>query len=161
MRVATAADLDAVLALEQACYPPRQAYGREEYRYALRVAKAVNLLHEEDGRVVGFVGAFHHRTWRTGHVYTVNVHPSQRGRGLGVRLMAACHDALAALGMERVVLEVNVDNQAAIALYEKCGYRLVRRLPDYYTTYDDNDAFLYERDLRVPARGEAPAAVGE
>lgn len=147
MRDATLADLDALVALEQACYPPNQAYSRDEYRYALRDAKAVNLVHEEDGAPVGFVGAFHHRTWRTGHVYTVNVHPSQRGKGLGKRLMAACEARLATLGMTRVVLEVNVDNQAAIALYESCGYVRVKRLPDYYTQYANNDAFLYARDL--------------
>lgn len=141
-------DLDALLALENACYPPNQAYSRDEYRYALARAKAVNLLHEDDaGAITGFVGAFHHRTWRVGHVYTVNVHPSERGRGLGVRLMEACHDALRGLGMARVVLEVNVENESAIRLYEKCGYRLVQRLPDYYTQYRNPDAFLYERPL--------------
>ena len=154
MRDATLADLDALLALENACYPPRQAYSREEYRYALAVAKAVNLLHEEDGAPVGFIGAFHHRTWRTGHVYTVNVHPSQRGRGLGKRLMAACEARLAKLGMRRVLLEVNVENAAAIALYEACGYQRLQRLRDYYTQYANPDAFLYGRDLAPPQRGK-------
>lgn len=146
-RDATLRDLDALLALENDCYPPNQAYSRAEYRYALGPARAVNLLHEEDGRVVGFVGAFHHKRWRTGHIYTVNVHPSQRGRGLGVRLMDACHARLAALGMRRVVLEVNVENPSAIRLYEKAGYELIKRLPDYYTQYANNDAFLFERPL--------------
>ena len=153
MRSATLADLDALLALENACYPPNQAYSREEYRYALAVAKAVNLAHEEDGRIVGFVGAFHHKAWRAGHVYTVNVHPSQRGKGLGKRLMAACEARLADLGMRRVVLEVNVENDAAIALYESCGYARVKRLPNYYTQYENNDAFLYEREL-APQSGK-------
>lgn len=147
-RPASLDDLDALLALENACYPPNQAYSREEYRYALARAKAVNLLHEDEkGAVTGFIGAFHHRAWRVGHVYTVNVHPSERGRGLGVRLMDACHDALRGLGMTRVVLEVNVENESAVRLYEKCGYRLVQRLPDYYTQYRNPDAFLYERPL--------------
>lgn len=153
MRDARPSDLDALVALENACYPPHQAYSREEYRYALSVAKSVNLVHEEAGEVVGFVGAFHHRTWRTGHVYTVNVHPSARGRGLGRRLMAACEARLAGLGMRRVLLEVNVENAAAIALYEACGYARLKRLPDYYTQYANPDAFLYGRDL-APQRGK-------
>lgn len=151
LRDATPADLDALVALEHACYPPRQAYSREEYRYCLTRARAVNLAWEEEGRIVGFVGAFHHAAWRAGHVYTVNVHPDLRGKGLGLRLMAACEERLRALGMRRCVLEVNVDNKAAIALYERGGYRLVRRLPDYYTQYDDNDALLYEKGLTGPS----------
>ena len=150
LREATLADLDALLALENACYPPNQAYSRAEYRYALGPARAVNLALEEDGRIIGFAGAFHHKRWRTGHIFTVNVHPSQRGRKLGVLLMDACHARLAELGMRRVVLEVNVENASAIKLYENLGYCLVQRLPGYYTQYANNDAFLYERALAPP-----------
>jgi len=155
IRPATLADLDAALALERACYPPNQAYGAEEYRYSLGRAKAVNLLMEDEAGVAGFVGAFHHRAWRVGHVYTVNVHPSRRGLGLGRQLMDACEAELARLGMERVVLEVNVENADAIRLYERGGYKLLRRLPNYYTQYANNDAFLYEKILTAP-QGPTP-----
>ena len=150
MRDARLRDLDALIELEQACYPPRQAYSRAEYRYALGIARAVNLIHEEDGRIVGFVGAFHHKAWRVGHVYTVNVHPSMRGRGLGKRLMETCEARLAKLGMTRLLLEVNVENKAAMALYESCGYAQTQRLNGYYTQYDDNDAWQYEKTLARP-----------
>lgn len=142
-RRATLADLDALLALEQICYLPNQAYTRAEYRYALAQGKAVNLVHEEGGVITGFVGAFYHRAWRTGHVYTVNVHPKERGQGLGVRLMEACHAELRALGMTRCVLEVNVENEAAMRLYERCGYTRTQRLENYYTQYRVNDAWQY------------------
>ncbi|HEX2021175.1 MAG TPA: GNAT family N-acetyltransferase [Candidatus Thermoplasmatota archaeon] len=147
IRDATLADLDAALELERACYPPHQAYARAEYRYALGVAKAVNLALVEDGRMTGFAGAFRHATRRVGHVYTVNVHPSQRGRGLGVRLMEALHDRLRATGMRRMVLEVNVENDPAMRLYERCGYRRAGLLKGYYSQYRVNDAWRYERDL--------------
>lgn len=147
MRDATLRDLDALLALENACYPPNQAYSREEYRYSLATARAVNILHEQENALVGFVGAFHHKAWRIGHIYTVNVHPKARGAGLGSLLMAEAERRLAALGMKRVVLEVNVDNEGAIKLYEKCGYAQTARLPGYYTQYANNDAFRYEKAL--------------
>lgn len=147
IRNATVADLDRLVALENACYPPNQAYSREEYRYALARAKAVNLAWETQGAITGFVGAFHHQQWRVGHIYTVNVHPKARGRGLGLTLMNACEDRLRALGMTRCVLEVNVENEAAIRLYEKAGYARIERLKDYYTQYRVNDAFLYEKAL--------------
>lgn len=147
LRDARPSDLDALLALENACYPPNQAYSREEYRYALTRAKAVNLALEEDGALVGFIGAFHHRSHRLGHVYTVNVHPTQRGRGLGRALMSACEERLRALGMRACVLEVNVENADAMRLYEKCGYDRKELLKDYYTQYRVNDAWLYAKAL--------------
>lgn len=133
--------------LEQACYPPTQAYTREEYRYALTRAKALNLAYEHGGALVGFIGAFHHRSHRLGHIYTVNVHPKERSRGLGVLLMKACHDRLRALGMRRCVLEVNVENTNAMRLYDRCGYTRTELLKDYYTQYPINDAWLYETEL--------------
>lgn len=147
LRDATVDDLDALLELENVCYPPRQAYSREEYRYALVRGKAVNLLLEEGGQVLGFVGAFHHRQHRAGHIYTVNVHPKERGRGFGRRLMTACEERLAALGMTRVILEVNVENEDAMRLYERCGYTKVQLLKDYYANYRVNDAWLYVKRL--------------
>lgn len=147
MRDATLSDLDALLDLENACYPPNQAYSREEYRYSLATAQAINLIHEEDKTLVGFVGAFHHKAWRIGHIYTVNVHPKARGAGLGSQLMAEAERRLAALGMKRVVLEVNVDNVGAMKLYEKCGYARTARLVGYYTQYENNDAWRYEKSI--------------
>jgi len=147
LRDATPADLDALVDLERACYPPQQAYSREEYRYALTRAKAVNLLAEEATAIVGFVGAFHHRAHRIGHVYTVNVHPKERGRGLGLRLLEACEARLRTLGMTRCVLEVNVENEPAMRLYEKAGYARAELLEGYYTQYHVNDAWRYEKAL--------------
>lgn len=148
LRDATMGDLDALLALERACYPPAAAYGPVEYRYALSKAKAVNLALEDRGRIVGFAGAFYHAGWRAGHVYTVNVDPASRGAGFGRRLMGELESRVAALGGARMLLEVNVANAAAIALYEGGGYARVRRLKDYYTTYAERDAFLYEKSLK-------------
>lgn len=147
LRDARAGDLEALLSLENACYPPNQAYSREEYRYALTRAKAVNLALVEGGGLVGFIGAFHHRSHRLGHIYTVNVHPKERGRGLGRALMAECEERLRALGMRACVLEVNVENADAMRLYEKCGYERKELLKDYYTQYRVNDAWLYVKAL--------------
>lgn len=145
-RAATLRDIDALLALENACYPPHQAYSRAEYRYALATARAVNIAWCDD-EIVGFVGAFYHSGWRVGHVFTVNVHPKARGQGLGKRLMGECERELLERGMQRVILEVNVDNKGAIALYDACGYERRQRLADYYTQYENNDAFLYAKEF--------------
>lgn len=147
MRDAGLADLDALIELEQACYPSAEAYDREQYRYALARAKAINLVHEEAGRAVGFVGAFHHAGHRIGHVYTLQVHPKERGRGLGRALMAACEDRLRALGMERVMLEVKVDNVPALALYERAGYERSQLLRGYYVGHRVRDAWLCVKEL--------------
>lgn len=148
LRDATLDDLEALLALEKECYPPQAAYGATEYRYALARAKAINLAIEEKGRIVAFAGAFHHSGWRVGNVYTVNVRPNERGRGLARQLLAALEARLRALGATRVILEVNVANADAIRLYERAGYERVERLVGYYTTYPEKDAYRYAKSLK-------------
>ena len=50
----------------------------------------------------------------------------RRGEGIGRMLMDAAHEQAAARGVRRVWLEVLVQNERAIALYERLGYRRIR-----------------------------------
>lgn len=149
IRAATPADLDALVALEEACWPPVEAYGEEEYVYALRRAHAVNLVAEAD-RIVGFAGAFLHDGHRVGHVFTLNVHPKARRRGLGRRLMTDLEEAMRAAGMAAAALEVGVGNRAAQALYEGMGYAKEGRIEGYYATGED--AFRMAKRFSPSAR---------
>jgi ribosomal protein S18 acetylase RimI-like enzyme len=158
-REAVPADLDALVALEAVCYPGDAACDRAEVRRWLR-GNAINLVWEEGG-IVGYVGARWHRGWARGEVFAVSVHPAFRGRGTAQRLLAEAESRLAAVGMSRVVLQVNAGNAGAIRLYEAAGYRLVRRLPDYYTSYADKDALLYEkRPISPSTSGFTPSQSG-
>ena len=49
--------------------------------------------------------------------------PDQRGRGLGRALLEGTLERARAAGVLRVELEVYASNAAAIALYERCGFR--------------------------------------
>ncbi|MCA1812720.1 MAG: GNAT family N-acetyltransferase [Halobacteriales archaeon] len=149
VRAATLADLDALMELERACFSPRQAFSRREYRGALAGAGNVNLVAEEDGALCAFIGVLLDGRTRVGNVFTLNVHPSARRRGHGAHLLREAERRLVAAGAELCALEVNVDNEAAIRLYEECGYERVARLPDYYASgYASLDAWRYARALR-------------
>jgi GNAT superfamily N-acetyltransferase len=56
----------------------------------------------------------------------VGVVASARRAGVGEALMRAVHDEARARGVDRVWLEVIVENAGAFALYEKLGYGLVQ-----------------------------------
>lgn len=57
-----------------------------------------------------------------GEVYAVGIAPEQQGRGLGKALTAAGVNYLADQDLENVMLYVDGDNTAAMALYEKLGF---------------------------------------
>lgn len=56
----------------------------------------------------------------------LGVVPRERGRGTGRALMGALHEEARSRGVERVWLEVIVENAEAVALYEDLGYEHVR-----------------------------------
>jgi putative acetyltransferase len=64
------------------------------------------------------------RTRHSGH-FGIAVRDDWRGRGVGTALMEACLDlADNWLGLTRLDLRVYVDNEPAIALYEKFGFEV-------------------------------------
>jgi len=65
-------------------------------------------------------------------ILTLAVRPEARRRGLGARLAAAAAARAAALGAERLFLEVAQDNAAARGLYARSGFVEVGRRRGYY-----------------------------
>jgi GNAT superfamily N-acetyltransferase len=57
------------------------------------------------------------------------VEPSARGMGLGMRLVKACVAFARAAGYRKLVLWTQSELTAARAIYEKTGFKLVRREP--------------------------------
>lgn len=57
-----------------------------------------------------------------GEVYAVGIAPDHQGHGLGRALTAAGINHLAEQGLDEVMLYVDADNPAAVALYESLGF---------------------------------------
>ena len=66
------------------------------------------------------------------YVQTLGVAPKHQRKGLGAMLLQALLDDAKQRGLERVGLEVRVDNEAAIALYERFGFKRVAIRKRYY-----------------------------
>lgn len=80
----------------------------------------------EDGTAVGLANLARRGacTWLSG----VGVIPSRRGEGIGELLTRGLLEQAGAAGATEMVLEVIVDNHAAISLYEKLGFASTREL---------------------------------
>ena len=69
-------------------------------------------------------------------ILTLAVRPPARRGGLGARLVEAAVVRAAALGAERMFLEVAEDNAAARALYARAGFHEAGRRRGYYARAD-------------------------
>ena len=74
----------------------------------------------EDGRTIAAGAMAFGHGWAS--VHGMRTAPSQRGRGLAGRVLAAFAEAALARGHERVFLQVDAQNAAAHALYRRAGF---------------------------------------
>ena len=79
------------------------------------------LLAERDGRLLGYHWTKVHADG-AGEVYVLGIAPEAQGLGLGKALLTRGLRYLAGRGCPEVLLYVDGDNPAAIALYERAGF---------------------------------------
>ena len=80
--------------------------------------------------VVGYVGMMY--VLDEGYISNVAVRPDFRRRGAADALLTALEARARALRLSFLTLEVRESNTAAVALYEKHGYRIAGRRKHYY-----------------------------
>ena len=98
----------------------------------------------EDGQVLGYAGL--HVILDEGYIDNVAVRPTCRRQGIADRLLDVfCRFGQANLAF--LTLEVRPSNTAAVALYEKHGFREAGRRKDYYENPRE-DALLLTREFR-------------
>ena len=147
------ADFDVLWQIDQRCFPSGISYTQSELRSFISKRNAITLVAEfqshGDGqaeeRIAGFVVA-HALRGKYGRVVTLDIGPEVRRFGLGAKLMKVCEERLLAKGCAEIYLEVAVDNQAALRLYEKLGYEVLGVLPEYYASHS-LDAFQMGKRL--------------
>ena len=150
VREATLDDLRALEALERKGFPVDQ-FTPEQLEYFLTEAHAATLVIEVQGAVRGSAIMLWRRASRVGHLYSITTDPAFQGRGLGGRLLAAGEEAALRRGCASVALEVRLDNDPALAMYRKRGYRPGRTVANYYE--DGASALQMSRllETRLPA----------
>jgi putative acetyltransferase len=89
-----------------------------------------------------------------GEVKRMYVRPRFRARGLGELILERLADEARAHGITVIRLETGIHQRAAIALYERVGFR---RIPPFGPYTDDPVSLCYEKrlDAAAPAAGRS------
>ena len=144
VRAAELADLESILALEFASFDADRLSRRALRRFLRSPLKPI-IVARSGSTLAGYVLVSTRKGGKSARVYSLAVEARQGRRGVGRELMHACERYARAHGCDRVRLEVRYDNKAAIALYEKLGYRLFGRYDAYYE--DGAQALRFEKPL--------------
>jgi len=146
LRPCVPTDVPALLRIDQACFARGIAYSKSVLRWFLSLPGAVCLVAEVEEAVAGFILASSEAD--KAHLITLDVLAPYRRQGLGTLLLDAVETGLAARGVRSVELETATNNHAAIAFWQKHGYRTVGVLPRYYL--GRIDAYLMRKPLSAP-----------
>ncbi|HEX7325994.1 MAG TPA: GNAT family N-acetyltransferase [Rhodanobacteraceae bacterium] len=146
VRLATAADLDALQALEENTFTSDRI-SRRQWRHHLANPCATVLVSGAAGRVDAAAMALYRRNSRSARLYSLAVGAHARGTGLGGSLLAAIETDAQARGCTSIYLEVHVGNVIAITLYTRHGFVRTGRLAHFYE--DGGDAWRYVKGLRA------------
>ena len=90
----------------------------------------------EDEELCGYITAYF--SLDEGNITRVLVEDGLRRQGLGKRLVEALFAAPEAGEMQTCFLEVREHNQAAIALYESCGFAAVGKRKRFYRSPEED-----------------------
>ncbi len=147
-------DFETLYGIDQACFLRGIAYSRRMLRWFLTQRGADCLVAEDAGHIAGFV--LTHASGHTGQIITLDVLPAARRRGVGSLLLREAESRLAAAGVGHVLLETATNNDAAIAFWQKHGYRTQTVLKNYYL--GTLDAFQMRKNFHPEhaARAEKP-----
>lgn len=143
IRRIAAADIDAVLALEEKT-PEAPHWNRREYERCLASSDSGSVMGaafvaNAAGEVVGFsVGKL---VAGVCELESMAVACEVRGQGIGAMLVSAVTDWARANGGDRIELEVRASNARAIRLYERAGLCREGLRAGYYHSPDE-DAVL-------------------
>jgi ribosomal protein S18 acetylase RimI-like enzyme len=166
IRPARAKDIDALVALEEACFDADRL-SRRQFRYMLSRAQAELLVAEAAialadvpadalTPLAGYVLVLFNRATSVARLYSIAVAAWARGQGVGRALVDAAERAAWDAERPYLRLEIRRDNIPSQRLFEGLGYRRFGVLSDYYD--DHMEALRYEKQLS-PDPARAPARV--
>lgn len=138
VRAMKAGDAPALAGIEAACFA--HPWSQEGLREETDNPAACFLVAEKDGKPVGYAGM--HIGGEEGFLANVAVDPVCRRSGVASALLEALISEGRVRGLSRLTLEVRLSNRAAVALYEKKGFRKDGVRPGFYRDPTE-DAAIY------------------
>jgi [ribosomal protein S18]-alanine N-acetyltransferase len=141
IRPMTKADLEDVLAIEQASFAHPWRY--EHFQHELSSPHSFPLVAVAAGAVGGYVCLM--SLFEEAQILDIVVASHLRGRGVAFALLEHAVVIAREKQAEIMTLEVRISNWAAIALYERFGFTRTGIRPKYYEGVED--ALLMEKSL--------------
>ena len=144
-------DFEALLAMDQACFPKTIAYGQYELKKYLQSEGSHCIVAEISGTIAGFI--LTERVGELAHVITLDVLEAYRRQSAGSLLLQAAEREAASHGAVCMYLETATTNKPAIALWKKHGYLESGTIENYYGPGQSAFEMLKQLGRKSQAKG--------
>lgn len=129
MRPAGPEDLAEMVRLDELCFGISGEVTRRHLEEGLVDLGRLLLIAATEDRTIGKIQVT--RIGSEAYISGFCVYPAFRGQGYGTAILTITVERLVAGGHHNITLEVATDNRRALALYERCGFRVITAY-DYY-----------------------------
>ena len=96
-------------------------WSEKAFKDSMESDNTIYIVAKEDNNVAGYAGMY--LSFEEGNITNVAVNPSGRRKGIGEKIVRDILNRAYEKGVRDVFLEVRETNSAAIALYEKIGFK--------------------------------------
>jgi len=140
-------DFDLLYAIEETCFQPPHRFSRRYMRQLVSSSSGATWIAEDGGSMAGFaiVSWSPNQGSRTAYIQTIEVTPEMRGLGVGRDLLRLIEQSARQAGANVIWLHVDAENEAAVRLYQSCGYLNQGSEDDYYGS--GRHALVFARTL--------------
>ena len=135
-------DIQQVYEIERKSFP--YPFGEVLIANIYFTAPELCFVFEYERELVGFLLGGYAGVEKQTHILSVAILEKYRGLGFGKQILFHFLERSSLLGYTSTKLEVNVDNEGVIKLYEELGFKIASRIRKYYQ--DNSDAFLMIRN---------------
>lgn len=138
VRLMGAQDTPYIAELEKICFSV--PWSKEALDESLGKSEYTFLVAEIEGAPAGYAGMI--RALDEGDITDVAVFPRYRGKGVAYALIKALCEKAKVLGVAQLFLEVRESNAAALALYEKAGFKRIGLRKNFYDAPRENAVLM-------------------
>lgn len=143
IRAMTLDDLDRIMELEHLLFT--SSWSEADYIYEIyENTFSFNFVLEVENKIIGYVGVW--IMYEQSQITTIGIDSDYQGQGYAKILMDEIIGFACDEGCSTMSLEVRISNQAAISLYEKCGFTNQAIRKNYYQD-NHEDAYLMVKGL--------------
>ena len=141
------ADFHELYAIEEVCFQPPERFTRRYMRRLIGSASSATWIAEENSKMNGFaiVEWAEQGSGVIAYIATIEVMPEFRKHGIGAELLRRLEGSANAERAVAIWLHVDMENAAAIRLYERLGYANSGRAENFYAR--NRPAAIYVKHL--------------